>query len=166
MEEDPQAPGVKGIAEEEEMAPPELRRERHREDDRDLGLREVVDVVVLADDEALPLALRAAVDAAVDLEDHRSALERDVGVRVGDLDEGGGAVEADMQELAAVGAEREIRDDVEVLACLPERLLEDVVEVGRDDQLIRAAARSEQARQLGQRPVDRPGGALAVEQGV
>ena len=41
------------VAEEEEVAAPQPRRERHREDAADAGLREVGDVVVLADDEAL-----------------------------------------------------------------------------------------------------------------
>src|SRR5262249_8905792 len=38
MEEDPQAPRVEWVAEEEEVAAPELRGQRHRQDDGDLGL--------------------------------------------------------------------------------------------------------------------------------
>ena len=117
------------------------------------GLREVVDVVVLADDEALPLALGAAVDAAVDLEDHRAPVERELGVGVRDLDDGRGAVGGDVQELAAVPPEREVGDDVELLARARERLLERVVEVRRHDQL--AAARRAPAAARRARPAAR-----------
>src|SRR5689334_12181048 len=57
------------VAEEQEMTSSELRRERHGHCARRLDVREVVDVVVLADDEALPLASRRPVDATVNLED-------------------------------------------------------------------------------------------------
>ena len=133
------------------MAAPEPRRERDREDDGDLGLGEVVDVVVLADDEALPLALGPPVDAAVDLEDHRAALEREVGVGVRDVDERRVAVGGDVQELAAVPARARCRRRRRTPRRPPERALERVVEVRRDDQLMRPAARSQQASELGQR---------------
>src|SRR5262249_55184936 len=115
MEEDPQAPLVERVAEEEEVAPPQSRSDRDRHDDRDLGLREMVDVIVLADDEALPFALGSHVDAAVELEDHGAALERKAGVRVRDLDDLCRSVSADMDELAAIPAERDVRHDVVIL---------------------------------------------------
>ena len=139
VQEDTQAPLLERVAEEEEVAPAQPRSDCDGHDDGDLRLREVVDVVVLADDEALPLASGRAVDAAVDLEDHRAPLERQVGVGVRHVDDRRGAVGPDVQELAAVPAQRDIGDDVEVLACLVERPLERVVEVRRDDQLVRTA---------------------------
>ena len=69
------------------MAPPQPRGERDRDDRGELGAAEVVDVVVLGDDEALPLALRERVDGAVQLEQDRPPLERELGrVRVRHVD--------------------------------------------------------------------------------
>ena len=69
------------------MAAAELRGERDRDGAADVAVREVVDVVVLGDDEALERARRRPVDAAVQLEDHRAALERELGrVRVRQVD--------------------------------------------------------------------------------
>ena len=84
----------------------------------------MVDVIVLAHDEALPFAPGPHVDAAVDLEDHGAALERQVGVRVRHLDDRRGAVRTHVQELAAVPAQRNVCHDVELLACLVEGMFE------------------------------------------
>src|SRR5205809_5516822 len=58
MEDDAQVPVGHRVAEKEKVAPPQLRCERHRDYVRELALREIADVVVLGDDEALPLARR------------------------------------------------------------------------------------------------------------
>ena len=69
------------------MAPPELGGERYRNDRGELRAPEVVDVVVLGDDEALPLALGQRVDRAVELQENRPTLERELGrVGVRDVD--------------------------------------------------------------------------------
>ena len=70
------------------MAATELRRQRHRDDGGDVRAGEIVDVVVLGDDEALPFTLRPAVDLAVDLQDHRPLVERQARVRVREVDDG------------------------------------------------------------------------------
>src|ERR1043166_2000172 len=68
VENDAQVPVGHRVAEEEEVAAPKLRCDRYRDDARDVRLSEVVDVVVLGDDEALPLPFAAAVDLSVQLE--------------------------------------------------------------------------------------------------
>ena len=84
------------------MAAAQARGERHRQRARDLGVGEVADVVVLGDDEALPPATVAAVEPAVELEDDRPLLERELRrIRVRDVDDGRAAVGADMAEAAA-----------------------------------------------------------------
>src|SRR5919202_3583821 len=100
------------------MAAAKLRAERHRHDARDLGLGEVLDVVVLGDDEALPLALvRALADLTVELEDDRAALERQLGrVRVRNFDQRSGSVRREVAELAPIPPGGEVRDNVELLA--------------------------------------------------
>ena len=67
MQEDAQAPFDDRVAEEEKVAPPQLRGEGDRYDVRELGLREIGDVVVLADDEALTPAIGSPIDVAVNL---------------------------------------------------------------------------------------------------
>src|SRR5439155_14401570 len=123
-----QAPLLQRVAQEKEVASPEPRGERHGERTGNVGRGEVVEVVVFADDEALPLASGAAVDAAVDLEDHAPPLERDIRVRIRRLDDDRGPVGARVQELPLVSSDREVRDDVELAARRPERLLEELVE--------------------------------------
>ncbi len=87
VQKDPEAPLHDRIGDEQQMAPPQLRSERDRNDVRQLGLREVADVVVFADDEALTIAIRARVDLAVDLENHGTLLEGELGVGVGNRDD-------------------------------------------------------------------------------
>ena len=87
------------------MAPPELRCEADWDDTRDLGPREVLDVVVLGHDEALPSALARPVDLAVELEDHRPPVERELAcILVRPLDQGAVASWIDVTELSAVPA--------------------------------------------------------------
>ena len=142
MEQEAKVPVGHRVAEEEEMAATELCAERDGDDARDLGLREVLDVVVLGDDEALPLAvLAAAADLAMELEDDRAALERELGrVRVRHLDQGSGSVRRDVAELATVPAGSEVRNDIELLTGVEERALERQVVTRGDDQLVRGSS--------------------------
>src|SRR5207244_9861985 len=55
VQQQPQVPVGHRVAEEEEVATPQLRAECDRNDARDLGLREVLGVAVLGADAALPL---------------------------------------------------------------------------------------------------------------
>ena len=71
-----------------------------------------------------------------------------------------------MDELPPVRAERQIGDDVELFARLGKRPLEQLVDVGRDDQLARRLALAEHSGKLGQQPVHGAGLAVAVEQRV
>src|SRR6266511_1991180 len=104
VQEDANVPRAERIAEEQEVAAAELGDEADRNDSGQFGRREEVDVVVLADDEALPFPLGSAVDLAVDLEDHRAALGNEVNVRVRDVDERDRPLGRDVQELACVTA--------------------------------------------------------------
>ena len=116
------------------MAAPQLRGERDRNDGGELGAAEVVDVVVLGDDEALPLALRERVDRAVQLEQDRAPVERELGrVRVRDVDRARRLARRAVPEAAAVRPARHIGDDVDLLALVLERPLEGKVVVRRDD---------------------------------
>ena len=102
--------------------------------------------------------VRASSDVApaAEPEQDRAALERQLGrVRVRHVDDVGRAVGRAMAELAAVPAEGEVRDDVELLAGLGERALERAVVRGRHDQLMRRAALAEQRRQGGEEAVHR-----------
>ena len=69
------------------MAAPQAGGQRDGEHAAEAGLREVGDVVVLADDEALERARRRAIDLTVDLEDHGSLVERHVRIGVRQLDD-------------------------------------------------------------------------------
>ena len=63
------------------------------------------------------------------------SVERKVGVRVRSVDHRGSAVRREVQELAAIAADRDVRDDVELLPGFAERALEREVVARRDDQL-------------------------------
>ena len=64
VEDDPEVPVGHRVAEEQEVAPAELRSERDGNSGRDVRLREEVDVVVLRNDEALPLPRGGTLDLA------------------------------------------------------------------------------------------------------
>src|SRR4029453_15230737 len=120
------------VAEEEEVAAAKPRRERDGNDGRQLRATEVVDVVVLGDDEALPLALGQRVDRAVELEDDRASFEAELGgVRVGNVDRPRGLSGRAMPEATALRSGSDVRHDVDLLAGLLERALEREVVVGR-----------------------------------
>src|SRR5204863_3145588 len=88
VENDSQVPVAHPVTQEEEVTPAQLRRQRHRHGPRHVASREVVDVVVLGDDEALPLSLRAAINLTVQLEDYGPLLERQLRcVRVRQIDQ-------------------------------------------------------------------------------
>jgi len=137
------------------VAAAQLRGERDRDGAADVAAREVVDVVVLGDDEALPLAGRVAVEAAVQLEDHGPPLERQLGrVGVRQVDHARGPVGTDVAEPAAVTPGRDVRDDVELLAGVEERLLEQEVVARRDEQLVRRATVAQDGRHRREEAVD------------
>ena len=69
MQEHPETPVPKRIAEEEKVATTKTGDERDRHEAGNLPLREIVDVIVLGDDEAVPLALGLAIHLSVNLED-------------------------------------------------------------------------------------------------
>jgi hypothetical protein len=98
---------------------------------------EVLDVVVLADHEAV-LRLVAPVDRAMDLEDHGVRVRRQLGVLVGALDEPPVAVGRTVDEAAAFRAAGHVDDNVVGLRRLVERPLHNVVVVGGDDELVAA----------------------------
>ena len=119
------------------MAAAQLRRERHGNGARKVGLGEVVDVVVLGDDEALPLTFGSAVDLTVELQDHAAAFEREFGrIEVRQIDQRSVAAGIDMTELPARGPCRQVGDDVELLARRQERAFECEVVARGDEQLV------------------------------
>ena len=124
VQEDTKAPLDDRIRDEEQMAAAELRSERHGHDVREVALRQIPDVVVLADDEALAVAFGARIDSAVHLEDHRPLGQRELRVGVRDGDDRLGAVGRPVEELSSVRAERDERDDVDLFSALLERALE------------------------------------------
>ena len=113
------------------------------------------------------LARRRAIDLAVDLEDHGALVERHARVGVRQLDRRRASPSAvRVEELAPVAAERDVGDDVELLAGVGERALERAVVVRRDDQLVRHARGAQQRRQLGEQAVHRLRLEVAVEERV
>ena len=84
---EPEVPVDHLVPDEEEVAPAQARCERDRDGRRDVRATEVVDVVVLGDDEALPLALGERVDRSMELEEDGAAVERQLRrIRVRDVD--------------------------------------------------------------------------------
>ena len=99
----------------------------------------VVDVVVLGDDVAVARArVLPVLDGTVDLEDHRAvALEPGVDVGAGDelVDRPIGRAVPEHAEVGGLGP-CIVEDDVERFANGPKRPLQDVVVVGRQDDLV------------------------------
>ena len=119
------------------MALAQLGGQRHRHQVRQLGARQVVDVVIFGDDVAVGFAVGDGALTApwifrmiVRCSSDRSP------VLVGDVDHAGCPVRLRVQELAARVAVRDVRHQVERLAGRRERPLEQVVVVGGDDQLV------------------------------
>ena len=113
VEDEAQVPVGHLVAQKQKVAAAELGRERHGHDRRQLRVPEVVDVVVLGDDEAFPLALGERVDGSVELQQDRPALERELyRVGVGDVDRSGRLTGRTVPEAAALGTGRNVRDDV------------------------------------------------------
>ena len=120
------------------MAAPQPSEDAHRDELGQVGVRQVLDVVVLADHEAVARFV-AAVDRAVDLEDHGAGVEREPGVLVGAIDQPALAVREAVDEAAVVRATGHVDDDLVGLARVAEGALEDVVVVGGDDELVEVA---------------------------
>ena len=138
------------------MAAPQLRGERHGHDGGELGVAEVVDVVVLGDDEALPFPLGKRVDGAVQLEQDRPALERELGrIGVRNVDRLRRLSGRAVPEAAALRPCRDVGDDVDFLAGLLEGALEREVVVRAHDQLVRCSSRSQERRELREEAVER-----------
>ena len=121
-EEHPQAPVLELVAEEEQVAAAESRGERDRQERGRIGVREVVDVVVLADDVAVarpapttpPWILRITVAPRASARARRSAPRRSARSRPA---RGGGTCPRSRPN-------GDVRDDVELLADVGERVLE------------------------------------------
>ena len=157
MEKDAEAPVTKRVAQEEEVAPAELGHERDRHEARNVRLRQIVDVVVLRDGEALPATLGLTVDLAEQPENHGSVVERDPRVSVRHVDDGGVALGRHVKEPPLVPTERDVRDDVDPLVRVGERTLEHQVEIRRDDQLARRFALTKQLGHIREGTLHRPG---------
>ena len=74
------------------------------------------------------------------------------------------AVGPDVAELAAMRPTREVGDDVELLSCLEERLLQSQVVARRHDELVGGSGRSQQRRQAREEAMDRRRDDLEPEQ--
>ena len=104
-------------------------------------------MVVLANGEALPLARRASVDVAVNLQEHGPLLEREPGVGVRLVDHERPAVRREVEELATVPARRDVNDDIELFIGGLEGALDAGVEARRDDELLWQLPLAQQRRQ-------------------
>ena len=127
LQEHAQAPVVEPVTEEEEVAAAEPRREVDGQTPPSACLGEVVDVVVLADDEALTLAVGAGRPRRGSCRIDRPLLERYATYAFGTSIDARARRRPAVQELPAVAPDREVRDDVERLASVVERALERAV---------------------------------------
>src|SRR6266496_4804809 len=91
--------------------------------------------MILSDHVAVAVGV-AAVDGAVDLEDHSTLREREGVVLVRTLDQSGSVIRRHMHELPAMLPVGDVADKIELFADRYERALECVVVVSRDDQRI------------------------------
>src|SRR5207237_8678763 len=106
--------------------------------------------------EALPGALGRRIEAALEVEDGRAALGRQLGrVPVRPLDRRRDAARRHVTEAAAVPPGGDVADGVELLARLAERLLEGELVAGRDEQRMARAPFPEERRKSGEGPVQR-----------
>src|SRR5207248_1214897 len=79
MQNDAQVPVAQAIAEKQEIAAPQLGRKRYRNEIRQIGSRQVIDVVIFGDNVAVLIG-SAAEDRAMNLQDHGAPVEREVPV--------------------------------------------------------------------------------------
>src|SRR6266568_7597237 len=92
-------PVANRVAQEEEVAAAEHRRQPDRYTTRNVGAPEVVDVVVFCDDRAVA-GVVACVHLATDLQDDRATLERELRrVRVRRIDDEEGPIWREVAEL-------------------------------------------------------------------
>ena len=140
------------------MAPPQLGGQRDGNDRGELRPAEVVDVVVLGDHEALPLALRERVDGAVELQKNRSPLEGQLGrIGVGDVDRPRRVGGWPVPEAPSVRPGSDVRDDVDLLPFVLECALEGEVVVRRHDQLVGCSVLAQACREACEEAVERAG---------
>ncbi len=138
------------------MAASQLCCERNGNSAGKIRLREVVDVVVLGDDEALPLPVGSAIDLAVQLQDHRSLIQRQLGgIRVRYLDQPPTAIRSDVAELPAPRPRGQVGHDIELLPRFEECCLQCDVVARRHDQLMWHAALPQDGGSGGEEPVHR-----------
>ena len=135
------------------MAAADPCREADGKQGRGLGLREVVDVVVLAHHVAVAHAVGQLVRAAVEPEDHRPLRRGEPRLEIRFVDHPRRSAVRDVQELPAVAADRHVRDDVELLARVGERTLERAVVAGCQQQLAGQATGAQEQRKSRKRPV-------------
>src|SRR4051812_10563827 len=103
-------------------------------------------MIVLGDDEALPLA-RRRVGASPYPQDHGAPLERQLRrILTRDLDHAHSSVGRDVAEAPTMGPGGEVRDDVDLFPRVRERALERSVVVRRHEELMRQAALAEERR--------------------
>ncbi len=154
------------VAEEEEVARLHLRHQRERNLVADVRAGEVVDVAVLGEDVAVALDV-AAVDRTVQLQDRPAAPRAPArctcsASRSASSSRRAGDAEA---SLARAGLCL-VPDDVELLAGLVERTLDEVVVVrGQYEQLLAVRARAER-RKAREQPVKRGRRVVGIEDGV
>src|SRR5215831_18280429 len=140
------------------MAAAQLHSQHNGHEVLDLGVRQVVDVVVLGDDVAIPLGLGpSTVDGSMDLEDHSLLARPELLVLVWDLDQGRLTLGGPMHEFPTVIAVGNVTHEVEALARLAESPFQCIVIVRRDDQL----ASAELVRVL--QPSEQPGKELVQQ---
>ena len=165
MQEDPKPPIAKGVAKKEEVAPSQLCDEGHRDEARDVCLRQIVDVIVLGDCEALPLALRVSVDLTEELEDHAPLPHGETRIRVRHVHDDRIAIGGHVQESALVTPRCDVGDDVDLLSCLGASSLQREIEVRCEHEGARDVW-PQQLQDLDEPSMDRAGIEIAIEEVV
>src|SRR4051794_10020880 len=115
MQDHAQIPVPKAVTEEEKMAAAQPRGKRNRQKPRQIGAREVFDVVILGDHIRVLIWI-APIDGTVKLEDDATLVQRQASVLIGHLDEDWVAFWGLMHEGARVLSDRDVGDEVELLA--------------------------------------------------
>ena len=158
VEDQPQIPVGHLVAEEQEVAPAKTARRGRLGPPRSLRAAEVVDVVVLGDDEALPLAFgersTARSSSRTIVRRSRTAPSRTCsGRRSGAEAPPGGRC----QKRPRCGSDGDVGDDVDCLTRLLEGAFEREVVVRRHDELVRRTMRAQERRESREKTVKRPG---------
>jgi hypothetical protein len=103
----------------------------------EIGAGQVIDVMILGYHEAVIIAFGCgAIDGAMKLENDRPVIERERSVSIGNIDDTGPTVGSDVKEPASIWPFRQVDHQIKRLASFAKRQLEQIVLVGRDDDLI------------------------------